>query len=469
MSMFPIRHVAAAIAALATCGAAAPVDGQPQPRAPAITCTNPASGATWQISIDYDRATVDANPARVSDAEISWRDAKDGWQLHARPSFRRSDGHRGVQHRRLLPARPLPAAAVKPVFADRSGPASSIPEAAIPASGRTIGGEARRVSEDLATPRVSIGYHSATGPRPRNEDFVGAVLGSRPPRGAAGRGGGHRRRHRQRQGRAGGGGDRGARVPRRVLGRAGDHGGAAGRGPHPRFAQRLDQRPGAAGRQPGRHGLHLHRAGAARPARACAACRRHAGLPAERRSPAAPHHRPCARRPGQVAGADPRARHRGGAAAGLHQPSGGAARPLPAVHRRGARLAGRRGDRRHPARALGARGYQPGAGRGGAGGRQHRQLHRPGAGRGGAADGALGRCRRRHHAAAADPGAAGRRHGRRVRAERPGVRRPLQPAVRRDRRGGWRHGGAEVPQAARSPRSPPTTPPSSARPGSARG
>ncbi len=76
--MFLIRHVAAAITALATCGAAAPADGQPSPRAPVITCTNPASGATWQISIDYDRATVDANPARVSDTEISWHDAKDG-------------------------------------------------------------------------------------------------------------------------------------------------------------------------------------------------------------------------------------------------------------------------------------------------------------------------------------------------------------------------------------------------------
>jgi serine/threonine protein phosphatase PrpC len=37
------------------------------------------------------------------------------------------------------------------------------------------------VSEDLATPRASIGFYSATGPRPRNEDFAGAVLGSRPP------------------------------------------------------------------------------------------------------------------------------------------------------------------------------------------------------------------------------------------------------------------------------------------------
>ena len=112
--MFLTRQVAAAIAAVATCGAAASADAQPQPRAAVITCTNPASGATWQISIDYDRATVDANPASVSDAEISWRDAKDRLELHARPPLRRSDGHRGVQHRRLLPARSLPVAALKP-------------------------------------------------------------------------------------------------------------------------------------------------------------------------------------------------------------------------------------------------------------------------------------------------------------------------------------------------------------------
>jgi hypothetical protein len=44
----------------------------------AITCTNPASGASWQIKIDYDRGTADSNPARISDAEISWHDATDG-------------------------------------------------------------------------------------------------------------------------------------------------------------------------------------------------------------------------------------------------------------------------------------------------------------------------------------------------------------------------------------------------------
>jgi hypothetical protein len=45
----------------------------------AITCMNPNSGATWQIKVDYDRRTVDSNPASISDAEIKWRDASDGW------------------------------------------------------------------------------------------------------------------------------------------------------------------------------------------------------------------------------------------------------------------------------------------------------------------------------------------------------------------------------------------------------
>ena len=43
----------------------------------------------------------------------------------------------------------------------------------------------------------------------------------------------------------------------------------------------------------------------------------------------------------------------------------------------------------------------------------------------------IGRYRRRHHAAAADPGAGRRRDDRRLRAQGAGVRRPLQPAVRR--------------------------------------
>jgi len=43
-----------------------------------ITCTNPASGTQWQIRIDYARSTVDSNPARIADGNISWHDASDG-------------------------------------------------------------------------------------------------------------------------------------------------------------------------------------------------------------------------------------------------------------------------------------------------------------------------------------------------------------------------------------------------------
>ena len=75
--MFPIR-LAAATAMLAA-GTALPVfAGEMQPAESAMTCTNPASGATWQIRIDYDGSTVDSNPARISDAKISWHDATDG-------------------------------------------------------------------------------------------------------------------------------------------------------------------------------------------------------------------------------------------------------------------------------------------------------------------------------------------------------------------------------------------------------
>jgi hypothetical protein len=44
----------------------------------AVTCTNRASGASWQIKIDYGKSTVNSDPARISDAQIAWRDATDG-------------------------------------------------------------------------------------------------------------------------------------------------------------------------------------------------------------------------------------------------------------------------------------------------------------------------------------------------------------------------------------------------------
>ncbi|HXY98571.1 MAG TPA: hypothetical protein VEI03_01135 [Stellaceae bacterium] len=72
------RLLAAGMAAVAAGMAAPAMGGDAPPGAAMITCTNPASGASWQIAIDYDKGTVDANPARISDAKISWHDAKDG-------------------------------------------------------------------------------------------------------------------------------------------------------------------------------------------------------------------------------------------------------------------------------------------------------------------------------------------------------------------------------------------------------
>ncbi len=54
------------------------MSAQAQKGETAVSCTNPYSGVTWQIRIDYGRSTVDGNPARISDSEISWRDRADG-------------------------------------------------------------------------------------------------------------------------------------------------------------------------------------------------------------------------------------------------------------------------------------------------------------------------------------------------------------------------------------------------------
>jgi hypothetical protein len=72
------KPLVAALAALVVGIAVPAMSGEAPHGETAITCTNPVSGANWQIRIDYGRSTVDSNPARISDAEISWRDAN-GW------------------------------------------------------------------------------------------------------------------------------------------------------------------------------------------------------------------------------------------------------------------------------------------------------------------------------------------------------------------------------------------------------
>ncbi len=70
------RSLAAGIGALAI-GFSVLAPGVEAQHETAITCTNPVSGATWQIRIDYERKTVDSYPATISDSKISWADAKE--------------------------------------------------------------------------------------------------------------------------------------------------------------------------------------------------------------------------------------------------------------------------------------------------------------------------------------------------------------------------------------------------------
>lgn len=73
----PSRHVlllAIWAAALVTPAVSEPAERGAQP----ITCTNPFSGVSWQIKIDYGRRMVDSNPARIDETSISWRDSADG-------------------------------------------------------------------------------------------------------------------------------------------------------------------------------------------------------------------------------------------------------------------------------------------------------------------------------------------------------------------------------------------------------
>jgi len=73
-----IARLILGLAALAPGLSTPAMAGDAQHDATAITCTNVASGTSWQVRIDYDRGTADANPARISDRQISWHDATDG-------------------------------------------------------------------------------------------------------------------------------------------------------------------------------------------------------------------------------------------------------------------------------------------------------------------------------------------------------------------------------------------------------
>ena len=77
-TMFRNWMLAAGILELAAGSTLPTISGYAQESETALTCTNPASGASWQIMIDYRQPAVDSNPAEISRAGISWFDPKDG-------------------------------------------------------------------------------------------------------------------------------------------------------------------------------------------------------------------------------------------------------------------------------------------------------------------------------------------------------------------------------------------------------
>jgi len=76
--IFRERVLAAGIAGLAAGLALPAINGDAQEGETLITCTNPVSGSSWQIKIDYRKPTVDSNPAEITPGGISWFDPKDG-------------------------------------------------------------------------------------------------------------------------------------------------------------------------------------------------------------------------------------------------------------------------------------------------------------------------------------------------------------------------------------------------------
>ena len=76
--MPPKRALVAGVASLLAVLVPPAIARGAQPGETAITCTNPISGTSWQVAIDFDKATVDSNRAKITSAKISWFDPADG-------------------------------------------------------------------------------------------------------------------------------------------------------------------------------------------------------------------------------------------------------------------------------------------------------------------------------------------------------------------------------------------------------
>lgn len=84
--MRPFAFLVPALIVQVSTAATGPDPGGGEPSI--LRCTNPFSGATWDVAIDSNRRTADSFPADITDRAIQWRDLARG----GRYEFDRSSG-----------------------------------------------------------------------------------------------------------------------------------------------------------------------------------------------------------------------------------------------------------------------------------------------------------------------------------------------------------------------------------------
>ena len=68
-----LSSVVAAAISTAACG-----EDSAHAAASTFRCTNPKSGTTWEVKVDYDRGTADWFPAEITGSQIAWHDTLHG-------------------------------------------------------------------------------------------------------------------------------------------------------------------------------------------------------------------------------------------------------------------------------------------------------------------------------------------------------------------------------------------------------
>jgi ABC-type glycerol-3-phosphate transport system substrate-binding protein len=68
-----LSSVVAAVISTAACGG-----NSADAAAITFRCTNPKSGTTWDVIVDYDRSTADSFQAEITGSQIAWHDTLHG-------------------------------------------------------------------------------------------------------------------------------------------------------------------------------------------------------------------------------------------------------------------------------------------------------------------------------------------------------------------------------------------------------